>query len=112
MLKLTKDDAPLTGRVETPDGRPVAGATVGLEWVYANDANDLTAWDAAVGPVEDFGAARKHLPREFGGIGLARFAATTDREGRFELRGLGANRVVSLRLGGPGLAAATIIART
>jgi RNA polymerase sigma factor (sigma-70 family) len=112
VLKLTRDDTPLTGRIETPDGKPIAGASVRLEAVYANDANDLTAWNAAVGRREDFGAARKHLPRELGGAGLARFAATTDQQGRFALRGLGAHRVVSLRLGGPGLAAATIVART
>jgi RNA polymerase sigma factor (sigma-70 family) len=111
-LKLTRDDAPLSGRVETPDGKPVAGATVRPEWVYASDANDLTAWKAAVGRKEDFGAARKSLPRELGGDGLARLAVTTDKQGHFELRGLGAGRVVSLRLDGPGLAAATIVART
>jgi RNA polymerase sigma factor (sigma-70 family) len=112
VLKLARDDIPLTGGIETPDGKPVAGANVRLETLYANDANDLTAWNAAVGRKEDFGAARKHLPRELGGDGLGRFAATTDREGRFTLRGIGANRVAALRLGGPGLAAATIVART
>jgi RNA polymerase sigma factor (sigma-70 family) len=112
VLKLAREDTPLTGRIETPDGKPVAGATVRLEMVYANDANDLTAWNAAVGRNEDFGATRKYLPRELGGDGLGRFAATTDKEGRFQLTGIGANRVVSLRLGGPGLAAATIIACT
>jgi hypothetical protein len=112
VLKLTRDANPLTGRIETPDGKPVAGATVRLEWVYDNDGDDLTAWTAAVGRNEDFGKARKHLPRELGGDGLGRFAATTDAEGRFKLTGIGDNRLVSLRLGGPGLAAATIVART
>jgi hypothetical protein len=111
VLKLARE-APLTGRIETPDGKPVAGASVRLELLYANDANDLTTWVAAVSRKEDFGTARKHLPRELGGDGLARFAATTDKEGRFTLPGIGANRVVALRLGGPGLAAATIVART
>jgi RNA polymerase sigma factor (sigma-70 family) len=112
VLKLARDDNPLTGRIETPDGKPVAGASVRLEWVYANDADDLTAWKAAVDRQKDFFAARQHLPRELGGDGLGRFAATTDKEGRFRLTGLGSNRVVGLRLGGPGLAAATIVART
>jgi RNA polymerase sigma factor (sigma-70 family) len=112
VLKLTRDDVPLTGRIETPDGKPVAGAAVRLERVFANDANDLAAWEAAIGRREDFGAAHKFLPRELGGDGLGRFAATTDRDGRFKLTGLGANRVVSLRLAGHGLAAATIVART
>jgi RNA polymerase sigma factor (sigma-70 family) len=112
VLKLTRDDAPLSGRIETPEGKPVAGATVRPSWVYANDANDLTAWSAAVGRKEDFNAPRKHLPRELGGDGLGRFAVTTDKEGRFTLTGIGANRVATLRLAGPGLAAATIVART
>jgi hypothetical protein len=112
VLKLVRDDTPLTGRVETPDGKPVAGATVRLEGVYANAANDLTAWVAAADRKEDFGAALKHLPLQLSGAGLGRVAATTDRDGRFELDGLGANRVVSLRLAGPGLAAATVVART
>jgi RNA polymerase sigma factor (sigma-70 family) len=112
VLKLTRDDVPLTGRIETPDGKPVAGAAVWVERVFANDANDLAAWDAAIGRHEDFGTAHKFLPRELGGDGLSRFAATTDRDGRFKLTGIGANRVVSLRLAGRGLAAATIVART
>jgi hypothetical protein len=112
VLKLVRDDNPLTGRIETPDGKPVAGASVQLEMLYANDTNDLTAWNAAANRKEDFHATCKHLPRELSGNGLSRLAATTDKEGRFKLTGLGANRVVSLRLSGPGLSAATIIART
>src|SRR5262249_30913158 len=56
-LKLVRD-TPLTGLVETPDGEPVKGATVQLEFVCGNDANDLSAWVAAVRRGDDFGAAR------------------------------------------------------
>jgi RNA polymerase sigma factor (sigma-70 family) len=112
VLKLVRDDTPLTGRIETPDGQPIAGATVRLEGVYANAANDLVAWRAAAERKEDFNAAVQYLPLQLGGAGLERVAATTDRSGHFELTGIGANRVVSLRLGGPGLAAATVVART
>lgn len=112
VLKLSKGDIPLSGRIETPEGKPISGATVYLEQVYANDNNDLTAWHAACDRKEDFGKIWQHLPRELAGDRLKRLAVTTDKEGRFQLTGIGANRVVSLSLSGPGVAAATILART
>ncbi|HLJ97556.1 MAG TPA: sigma-70 family RNA polymerase sigma factor [Gemmataceae bacterium] len=112
VLKLARDDFPLTGRIETPEGKPVVGADVRLETVYANDANDLTAWLAAIGRKENFGSAHKYVPHEVHSEGLGCFLATTDAQGRFRLTGIGSNRLVELRLSGPGLAAATILART
>ena len=78
VLKLARDEHPLTGRIETPEGKPVRGATVRLESVFANDAHDLGPWVAAIGRNEDFGAAHKYLPRELRGDGLGRFFAVTD----------------------------------
>ena len=111
-LRLTKDDAPLTGRIEDAAGRPAAGVTVRLEAVWTNEKNDLTEWLAAVGRDQQFEATNRLLPLTLRGKGLERFSATTDAEGRFRFTGIGAGRVACLKLSGPGVAAATVLART
>src|SRR5262249_43378526 len=61
---------------------------------------------------QQFEATHKLLPLGVQGKGLGRFSATTDREGRFRFRGIGAGRLVGLQLSGPGVAIATVLART
>jgi RNA polymerase sigma factor (sigma-70 family) len=101
-LRLVKDQ-PIRGRILDTQGRPAAGVSVRVTHVgvYANDSLDafLAAW-------------KKRHPQSAGPAGVKSlwtpegplFAATTDAEGRFTLRGAGAERIVRLRLSKPGIA--------
>jgi RNA polymerase sigma factor (sigma-70 family) len=112
-LRLVKDDVPLHGQVETPEGMPIAGAKVSLEAVWANAKDDLTSWVEAINQNKNFSDARQHVPNELTGPGLAQMLSVrTDRTGQFRLPGIGRSRVVVLRITGPALAAVTVLART
>jgi RNA polymerase sigma factor (sigma-70 family) len=101
-LRLVKDHA-IRGRIVNTEGKPVAGARLALMnlGVYADNSMDsfLVAWkkrhfmSGLPGGVKHIWSGAEKL-----------FAATTDAEGRFVLRGLGDERLVQLRLSGAGLA--------
>jgi len=114
VIRLVADDAPLSGQIKTEDGQPAVGARVELESLWGNDKGDLAPWLAAVGRGDSFEKATWGLldPYFLTGHGLARFAATTDGEGRFHLAGIGRGRLVRLKLSGPNVAYTTILART
>jgi hypothetical protein len=86
-----------------PKGQPVAGARVAAEsvGVYPGNSADsfLVAWTKRIflNPIP---TGVKHLWGTAGPL----FEATTDAEGRFTISGVGAERVVGLRVSGPGLA--------
>jgi protocatechuate 3,4-dioxygenase beta subunit len=87
-LRLVKD-APVKGRILDPDGKPVAGARLTVTGVSASKGDaDAGGW---VGP----------LP---GGT----TALNTDKDGRFELNGVGSDRAVGLLLEGTGIATAQV----
>jgi RNA polymerase sigma factor (sigma-70 family) len=94
-LRLAPDDVPITGRVLDLEGRPVAGASVGVAWV---DEVDLKAWraDPKKGDVE----ATRNFPR------AALDGPTpvkTDKDGRFRLTGVGRDRVAHVQIRGAGI---------
>ncbi len=101
-FRLVKDHA-IRGRIVNTEGKPVAGAQLALKnlGVYADNSMDsfLIAWkkrhfmSGIPGGVKHIWSGEEKL-----------FAATTDANGRFVLRGLGNERLVELRLSGAGLA--------
>ncbi len=105
-LRLAKD-VPLRGRVLDLEGQPVAGvrAQVLLLRKWA-DGDDLTPWfeknrerlALGGGPDMDEGF-RRIAPGPLGVIATA----TTGKDGRFRLDGFGGERIVSLRITGPGI---------
>jgi RNA polymerase sigma factor (sigma-70 family) len=96
-------DHPITGRVIDTEGKPVAGARLTLHWVnvYRNDSLDefLTSWKM-----------RPYVPAVPTGVKLAvgelgrLSAATTAADGRFTIRGLGAERLFTFVVSGSGVA--------
>jgi RNA polymerase sigma factor (sigma-70 family) len=99
-LRLVKADVVVRGRVLTLEGKPVAGATVWVWHVVTTEKEDLSPvfklWPED--PYQALNEARKglHYPPA---AGLPR-KLTTDAEGRFEVRGAGDSRLLSLRIEG------------
>jgi protocatechuate 3,4-dioxygenase beta subunit len=103
-LRLVRDDLPLRGRILSLEGRPVAGARVRIDELYVPNGRNLDRWLTAPRNVHS-----SHVPSpdfyltELWGPALQRLfpPVTTGRDGRFEFRGIGRERIVGLRLEGP-----------
>jgi RNA polymerase sigma factor (sigma-70 family) len=100
-LQLARDDVPIRGRAVDPQGRPLPGVTV--------RANQIAAVNAGIDPDSVLAAGEYRYetatssywdPTWLGRQGTW----TTDADGRFEIRGVGRDRIVELGLDGPGLA--------
>ena len=103
------NDAPISGRILDPDGKPVAGAKLTVTGVSAPKGDDLTGY---------LNAFRTAVADPFGGINVNYAFAknwsgplpgqaavvTTGADGRFKLAGAGRERVVRLHLEGPAIA--------
>jgi hypothetical protein len=102
-FRLVKDHV-IRGRIVNTESKPVAGVRVAVNHlgIYPNDSLDsfLVFWKnrpfnwGLRGGVKDI----------WSGAGAV-LATTTDADGRFALHGVGAERLVSLRLSGGGIAA-------
>src|SRR5262249_1461890 len=112
VLRLVKDDAPLSGQVKTLEGKPAAGARVELYFVGGNDRGDLKPRLKAVGRGRGSEVSGERLDRFLIGPGLERIGTTTDADGRFRLSGVGRGRLAALRVWGPSSAHACVLART
>jgi RNA polymerase sigma factor (sigma-70 family) len=106
-LRLVKDDVPVRGRVLDLQGRPLAGVTVRVESLSTSAAGDLTPWLAALEankqdayPIESRYLEQVRLAETPGLYS----AVVTDAGGRFQLKGVGCERVVYLVLEGPTIA--------
>ncbi len=95
-LRLVKDDVPVTGRVLDLEGRPVAGASVGV--LFLQEVN-LKPWlaDPKQGDLAPTG--KRYLPTDLDGPASVK----TDKDGRFRLTGFGRDRVAHLQIRGPGI---------
>jgi protocatechuate 3,4-dioxygenase beta subunit len=123
-LKLVADE-PVRGRVLDLQGRPVAGARLDIRRICCSTPRLVDRWLAALPPNPVFGGygfvnndeaplmygigSTPHFP---GGISTPSNAvvpvATTDAEGRFEIHGLGRDRLIFFRLTGPSLATSEV----
>jgi RNA polymerase sigma factor (sigma-70 family) len=122
-LRLVKDDVPIQGRVLDLQGKPVAGATVrisGLEplnlpQLYVPKTGDLTDWLAALqtNKKDPWDTQRAYLT-VLAGLGFDQLVppVTTREDGRFQVRGLGRERLARLRIDGPTIATQVVYVMT
>jgi RNA polymerase sigma factor (sigma-70 family) len=106
-LRLVKDDVPVRGRVLDLQGKPLAGVTARVRSLSEPSAGDLSPWLAALEANKQDAYPIEATYLE--GILLAGApeiypAVTTDADGRFEIKGVGRERLVRLALEGPTVA--------
>jgi hypothetical protein len=102
-FRLVKDH-PIRGRIVNTEGKPVAGVRVAVNHlgVYPNNSLDafLVFWKN-----RPYNSGLRGEEKDIvAGAGLL-LATKTDADGRFTLRGVGEERLVSLRLSNGGIAA-------
>jgi RNA polymerase sigma factor (sigma-70 family) len=114
-LRLAREDVPVRGRILDLDGKPIPGVTVRVDSLSIPTAGDLSPWLAAVqaNPQDGYDVEARFLGRvSFHDTASPFPVVTTDAEGRFEIRGVGRERVVALTLRGPTVAFSHISVRT
>jgi RNA polymerase sigma factor (sigma-70 family) len=99
-LRLVKDHV-IRGRVVNTEGKPVAGARVGVKvmQVYQKLDTFLTAWMKWHSWVQVPDGQKRLWTRA-----ATLLTTTTDADGRFALRGVGDERVVTIQVSGSGIA--------
>jgi RNA polymerase sigma factor (sigma-70 family) len=103
-LRLSRDDVPIQGRICDLQGKPVRGVTVRVAELSTPAAGDLAPWlHALKANGQDAEAIEaRFLERILLPEGRLMFPdVITDAEGRFQLKGIGRERVVRLTLDGP-----------
>jgi RNA polymerase sigma factor (sigma-70 family) len=111
-LQLVPDDVPVRGRVVDMEGRPVPGATVTVKAVHASASGSLDAFlrEWRTLPQQALAQVRKATDSP-SAAGLP-IKLTSDKDGRFEIQGVGRGRVLSLSFEARGTetAAARVVA--
>jgi beta-lactamase regulating signal transducer with metallopeptidase domain len=106
------NEMPITGRILDLEGRPVAKATVRIISYATPRTGDLTPWLNAVKSGQPATIARQHL-NSIEASTTGPLKATTDRQGRFQIESVGAERIANVLLEGPTIASAffTVVTR-
>ncbi len=118
MLRLAKDDAPLHGRVLDLQGKPVAGATVRVQGLHAPFKGSLGAFVSAIKDKKEFYTPMMEYLFGFEDRWNGPYAGTlfplvkTGDDGRFEINGIGRERLAALRIKGPTIATRDVYAMT
>src|SRR5262245_49331744 len=110
-LRLAKDDLPIRGRIVDLEGKPLAGVNVQTADVIAPVSGDLVPLLQDQYLKDAPRPARRQQPKLlqlYGPVADRLATATTGPDGRFELRGVGRDRIVSLRIAGAGIQHATL----
>ena len=108
-------DHPIRGRIVNIDGEPVAGARLILTRLSITANNDLSSWnEAAKEPNAYFYSVLKNISNIWRSPQLPSLVApiTTDRDGRFEVRGIGEGQIAHFHLSGPSIETAIVSVRT
>ena len=115
VLRLVPDDQAIEGKIVTLDAQPVEGASVTVREIWRNSSESLTAWEkAAQSPKADYYSLRQTVSEISNGPMIPSIipGVTTDKNGRFSLRGIGRNRIVELLVSGPNIETVILKART
>jgi hypothetical protein len=102
-LQLVKDDMPIRGRVLDLQGKPVAGATVRVIGFSMAAKGDLTAFVEAHKASKAGYEVESNFLTPMDDTGIARLfpTASTDASGRFQLKGIGRERMAVVAISGP-----------
>jgi RNA polymerase sigma factor (sigma-70 family) len=117
-LRLAKEDAPLRGRVLDLQGKPAAGVAVRVHALYAPLKGDLTDFVTTVKDKQEiYPAINEGMVSLSGGwmgrdVGTLFAPVKTDAAGRFEVPGVGRERVVELRFEAPLIATTDVFVMT
>ncbi|MGA2258604.1 MAG: M56 family metallopeptidase, partial [Thermoguttaceae bacterium] len=114
VVRLVKDDVPLTGRVVDAKGQPVAGANIRVLGISVANNEDLTPWLNAVEKEHADYAMQSayHEVRFLAHRFPQAMVARTGSDGRFRLTGIGRERIGELLIAGPGIESIIVFART
>jgi RNA polymerase sigma factor (sigma-70 family) len=102
-LRLVKD-VPIRGRILDPDGRPVTGARLTVEFLGAPRGDDLGEYLKE--RRKGFGLMYAKVWN--GSLPGSPAVLTTGADGRFTLTGAGRERIVFFRIEGPGIASSSL----
>jgi RNA polymerase sigma factor (sigma-70 family) len=114
-LRLARDDVPIHGRIRDLQGKPIGGVRVHVEELCTPAAGDLTPWIHALeaNPQDAERIESEFLERVLLPDARPLFpTVVTDAEGRFQLKGIGRERVVRLTLDGPTIVHNQVSVRT
>jgi RNA polymerase sigma factor (sigma-70 family) len=102
-LHLVKDDVSIRGRVLDLQGKPVAGVAVRVVGLLLPDKGDLAAFAAALKASKDGYPVENKLLIRLQNPAIARMfaAASTDAAGRFQMKGIGRERIAVVEISGP-----------
>jgi hypothetical protein len=104
VVRVARDDVPISGRFLDLQGEPVAGAVVRVFALKASADGSLDKFIDAVKkrPFGQLYSDQQHLSM-FNVDGLAHLfpAVTTDKDGRFQVKGVGRDRVVAFTVEAP-----------
>ncbi len=118
MLRLVKDDLPIRGRILNLEGKPVAGVRVRIgDALYIPKKDDLTTWLAAVKTgqkeTDRYNVDWLHLKELYSPAYDSLIPpVTTGHDGRFQIKGIGRERLARLRIEGPTIATQIVTVQT
>lgn len=105
-LRLVKD-APIKGRLLDTQGKPLAGVSVGFSGLLATKEEKLDQFFIGWKQMWEDGISQMSK-RLYAPLDKVLSAATTDKDGRFEIRGAGIERVALLEIKGPAVSTSTL----
>ena len=116
-LTLVADDVPIEGRILNLQGQPVAGTRVRTLWVLGVESGDVTKWHEGlkgIGSREGWRILHgvhglQHLSMRRFGLDPAVPPATTGKDGRFTLKGLGRDRIALVLIDGDEIASQQLV---